>query len=95
MKKLIYTLSFVAVCGIAAKAQSGDSQQDPKQVKLEKAQPQQPSGTETKSEGDKPKTRMAITQKGLPASKSAKVGDSKEAKPAENKGQPTSATEKH
>jgi hypothetical protein len=109
MKKIIYTLSFLTVFAVAAKAQATSAtSQEPKKETLNnkeslnsttdkrapgQAQPakeaQQPAAPTAA-----PKTRMAINEKGVPASKATEAKTKKEDKPAATPGQPT-ATEKH
>jgi hypothetical protein len=87
MKKLVYTLSFVTLLGIAGKAQTMEpAKQDPKKGDGK------PATITPVPNSEEPKSRMAITQKGVPASRT-KEKDPKDAKAAEPKGQPT--TEKH
>jgi hypothetical protein len=110
MKKIIYTLSFLTVFAVAAKAQaSSATQQEPKKETVkgesmesevkrvpspskpaQSAQPAQPAQAQPAA----PKTRMAINEKGVPASKTAEAKTKKEAQPAASPGQPTT-TEKH
>lgn len=95
MKKLVYTLSFVALVGLTSKAQEPVKQEQPAPVKKEAKNNQRPvsetPAPEAKQPGEQPKSRMAITQKGVPASKSK---ESKETKQADPKGHPAT-TEKH
>ena len=104
MKKLVYTLSFMTVLGFAANAQTKETakpaEQQQKTAKpAESAKPAQPAESvkpvEMQVPADQPKSRMAITQKGVPASK-AKEKENKDAKTVEPKGQPIPApAEKH
>lgn len=101
MKKTIYTIAFVALFAAAgsaqnkpAKAQNETQQSAPSDDHISV----NPDGTlkDVKEKNDKgpgneeqPKTRMAITQKGLPAPKAkennAKPAEAKTAPPAEKK----------
>lgn len=102
MKKIIYTLSFLALFAVAGKAQNatpiqeaGKSEVMPPSTKQQAATAQQApkkKTDESTTAKEKPKssgTRMAINEKGVPATKAAK--DKKEEKTADP-GQP--ATEK-
>lgn len=99
MKKLVYTLSFITLLGLAGKAQSTAQPVKP----VEPAKQTEPSKKENKAtitpagasempSSNEPKSRMAITQKGVPASKTKENKDAKAA--AEPKAQPTAA-DKH
>jgi len=102
MKKLIYTFSFATLLGLAAKSQTvnesakqdGAKQSTPAAVLVatesanEKTQKAPAPVSEPKSG-----TRMAINEKGVPASKAAK-DKSKEEKAQINPGQPATADKK-
>src|SRR3954469_8381717 len=106
MKKSLFTIAIVALFAVAGKAQDGVRKKEaPKGESNQKSETnvQKNSAsttgttsattqtTDTKSTGGG--TRMAITEKGVPASK-AKPKEA--AKPAEQpKGQPAGTTEKH
>ena|SRR6218665_548139 len=106
MKKIVYTLSFLTVFAVAAKAQSASTaQQEPKKetIKGETMQstdkrvpshgtPSQPAPAQ-EAQPAAPKTRMAINEKGVPATKPAEAKTKKEDKPA-SPAQPTT-TDKH
>jgi hypothetical protein len=101
MKKTIYTLAFVALLSVMAKSQSAT---EPKKAEPVKKETVNPDGTiapvqgvqdEKPAQAQEPKksgTRMAITEKGVPASKST---DSKSQKAAEPKKTEPAKTEKH
>lgn len=92
MKKLFYTLSMVAFFAVVSKAQAIEAAkpQDPNQVDPKKKTELAPPPGEA-PQSNQPKSRMAITQKGVPASRTKETN--KDAKAVEPKGQPT--TEKH
>ncbi len=99
MKKIVYTLSFLAFFTLASKAQtpSAAPQQEPKKEVAPEKKTAQPSSSTSKKEetatGTAPRTRMAINEKGVPASKATTPKDKKDEKTTSTPGQP--ATEKH
>lgn len=108
MKKVIYTLSFVALCSIAANAQSDKpaKQAQPAKTTTESkdAKPSETtlapnradgSATDNASSTDNmptPKKRMAINEKGVPASKS--TAEKPKTEKAANPGQPATPPKK-
>ncbi|MCC6370229.1 MAG: hypothetical protein IT236_04410 [Bacteroidia bacterium] len=97
MKKVFYTAALITVFGFCANAQSTSTvapkQENPKQEKVNADGTKKEEKEVKKGEGDaKDGTRMAITQKGLPAPKNkvAKDGakenkENKEVKGSETK----------
>jgi hypothetical protein len=108
MKKIVYTLSFLAISCVVANAQTQaveiqtkpiPASEVPKTSSLEKQQ--EPSSKDAKSVDSKKSTgtRMAINEKGVPASKetsTATATGDKGAKPQKTTapGQPAVVTEK-
>ena len=98
MKKIVYTSSLLVLFAISGKAQSETKQQEPTKAAQEpqaKPAPAQkaekaPAAAQPSSSG----TRMAINEKGVPASKATATKEKKEDKPA-SPGQPVVAPEKH
>jgi hypothetical protein len=109
MKKIVYTLSFLTVFAVAAKAQTkaAPQQQEPKKESLQTGDkkypgPSQPATSSQPAPAPEaqpaaPKTRMAINEKGVPVSKTAEAKTKKEPQPAAGSpGQPAATTtEKH
>ena len=101
MKKTIYTLAFVALLSVMAKSQSASEPKKSEPAKKEKVNPdgtlapvqgvqdEKPAAAQEPKKGG---TRMAITEKGVPASKSA---DTKPQKAVESKKTEPAKTEKH
>lgn len=98
MKKLIYTLSFITLVGFAANAQShADHKQDPKKSTAAPSTTPVPADQNTNMSAppaDNGQSRMAITQKGLPAAKAKDNNKDTKDKATEPKGQPA-ANDKH
>ncbi len=103
MKKTVYTLAFVALFSVMAKSQSADPQKKKEPAKKETVNPDgtlAPAPAVSSPEPDakqadqpmKSGTRMAITEKGVPASKSS---DAKAQKATEPKKTEPAKTEKH
>ncbi len=72
MKKLVLALSVVFLTASVSFAQDGDKKQEPKKDKHEKKE-----AKEAKEEKPTGGTRMAINEKGLPATKKNTSGTSK------------------
>lgn len=100
MKRTVYTLAFVALFSVMAKSQSTEQ---PKKEDAVKKETLNPDGTLAPAESnqdakkaEEPKksgTRMAITEKGVPASK--KTEAAKTEKATEPKKTEPSKSEKH
>ncbi len=87
MKKYLLSAAFVSLLGLAANAQDSRSQQNSNGAKTEQGQSSQPTlqsadhkteaAEEPKAQKEapaaKPATRMAITEKGIPASKATET----------------------
>ena len=97
MKKLFYTISFVALLSIAGKSQTDKPAAKQEPAKKETIQSAATTHDAAKDEkADQPKstgTRMAINEKGVPASKAAKDKPAKEEK-AVSPGQPAATDKK-
>lgn len=97
MKRTLYTIAFVALLGAFANAQdnarqnNGSKQDNAKQdnanVNTNNGAKQDNAKTNDQGGGG---TRMAVTKKGLPASKGQSSKEAKEVKPNETKPQPAS-----
>ena len=84
MKKLIYTVAFVAFISIAGQAQTDKPAAKQEPAKKEAAASHEmmnSSGNVKEEKATEPKTRMAINEKGVPAAKTNK-GIMKEEKAA-------------
>jgi hypothetical protein len=95
MKKTVYTIAFIALFSVMCNAQDSHGKKEAPAKKETvnpdgtlSTTPNENATTAPKNEekGGKPQTRMAITEKGVPASNSKK--------PAEKKAEPAKA-EKH
>lgn len=104
MKKYVLSAAFVSLLGLAAQAQDSRSQQGARSSSSDQNQPtlstpdqkvesteQQPDNAAAKDpKSAKPATRMAITEKGIPASKNTdtkpeqKATEQKKAEPAKS-----------
>lgn len=87
MKKIIYTFSFIALFSIATKAQSNftESKTTNKEIVVQDGNTKTNTVEEKKKEDKGNGTRMAINQKGVPASKAtAKEKENKEDKNSKN-----------
>lgn len=98
MKKYLFSAAFVSLFGIAANAQDSRSQQNSNGAKTEQGQNQatlqsvdqkaekaEEPKAQKQAPAAKPATRMAITEKGIPASKNTENKQTQkatEAKPA-------------
>ncbi len=104
MKKTLYTLSFVAFFALVTQAQSKPETATKKEQATQATEQINADGTKmvndgkqatdnVKKEVPKDGTRMAITEKGVPASKNRQATDNKEMKATEAK-QPTKTDKK-
>ena len=80
MKKIIYTLSALAFFALAGKAQT-PSKQEPKKETAPATEQSKPAAVKKGEQAHEPKagTRMAINEKGVPASKASTAKEKKEA----------------